>query len=102
MAKSLGCQRLSSWITIIDSGRQTTTRCLRGAPGGFAHSGFLAALVETVFVAGEEMSGNFYKGTTKEQTPFFKDKDTQLIAQRKVRLKSDAFKHALNTSVALL
>ncbi|CDJ62434.1 PWI domain-containing protein, putative [Eimeria necatrix] len=29
------------------------------------------------------MSGNFYKGTTKEQTPFFKDKDSQLIAQRK-------------------
>ncbi|OEH79001.1 pwi domain-containing protein [Cyclospora cayetanensis] len=29
------------------------------------------------------MAGNFYKGTSKEQTPFFKDKDTQLIAQRK-------------------
>ncbi|KAL8456054.1 hypothetical protein Emag_000129 [Eimeria magna] len=29
------------------------------------------------------MSGNFYKGTSKEQTPFFKDKDSQLIAQRK-------------------
>lgn len=29
------------------------------------------------------MSGNFYKGTSKDQTPFFKDKDTQLIAQRK-------------------
>ncbi|KAL8428235.1 hypothetical protein Efla_005337 [Eimeria flavescens] len=30
------------------------------------------------------MAGNFYKGTSKEQTPFFKDKDSQLIAQRKV------------------
>lgn len=29
------------------------------------------------------MSGNFYKGTSKDQTPFFKDKDSQLIAQRK-------------------
>ncbi|KAL8275847.1 hypothetical protein Esti_000410 [Eimeria stiedai] len=29
------------------------------------------------------MAGNFYKGTSKEQTPFFKDKDSQLIAQRK-------------------
>ncbi|CDJ51178.1 PWI domain-containing protein, putative [Eimeria brunetti] len=29
------------------------------------------------------MSGNFYKGTSTDQTPFFKDKDSQLIAQRK-------------------
>lgn len=35
-------------------------------------------------IAVTEMSGNFYKGTSKDQTPFFKDKDSQLIAQRKV------------------
>ncbi|CDJ36114.1 PWI domain-containing protein, putative [Eimeria mitis] len=29
------------------------------------------------------MSGNFYKGTSTDQTPFFRDKDSQLIAQRK-------------------
>lgn len=71
-------------IAFIDRPSLLSAYIVSGPRGFHKFTGNLRSLRVQSWFAETEMSGNFYKGTSKDQTPFFKDKDSQLIAQRKV------------------